>query len=227
MSRTLLKIVLCAALGACAWPALAVGPLDGEATVGWWKNDLDATVPAAIGEGSSDDASAAALRAAVYIESFGVRASRTRSRVSGGDGVSYTSFDVMWRPVHVTRNNFFALGVGYERVGIDGSGDPTSSGVRLAAEGRAALGGLFYVYGEGAYFPRLGSFDLEDSGLRMKDPSGHEVEVGIALKPAPFLWVRVGYRDARLSAKTVFEGVEYGDTTLRSKGPIVGVGVSF
>ncbi len=193
----------------------------------WWHNDLHTDTP--LGS-ESTGASAGAQSASAWFRAFGVRLTHARSNPGGGDRVDYTGIDFAWRPIRPTRNNYLALAAGLERVQLDTGGvDDSGTGARLAAEGRVGILKLLYVYGEAAWFPRIGSMDFA-AGARLTDVSGREYEFGAAFHAFPFLWVRIGYRDARTTGTTTFGtpgGPLRGDITLTSRGPLVAAAFQF
>ena len=78
-----------------------------------------------------DDAAAMdALRAQVkadvegILDKYGVRAGQFSSDTDdfSTDGADYTSVDVLWRAVNPTPNNYFAVGLGWQQMGLDSIG---------------------------------------------------------------------------------------------------------
>lgn len=216
VSRSAILVVL---LLAGAAPALAVGPVDVELGAGWWNTDLTVDGP----QGSTSRGSGGpVLRADLWITNIGFRAAvyGTDNSLSGD---SYASLELAFRPIAVTRNSYLALAVGYQENDYHRAGGglfgttEKATGVRLAADGRASLVGLLYVYGEAAWFPSLGSIGTETGGT-IKDLSGREYEVGLAIHAAPWLFIRVGHRDVQTTGDTIELGVNTGETKFSSKG---------
>lgn len=191
MMKPVLKTVLtatmsCLMLGSVA---LAAGPIDGEIGAVWWSNDLDT-------DSGSIDASAPAYRGELWLfDRYGVRAGQYMSNPDGNaDGTDTTSVDVMWRAWAPSENNFVAAGMGWQMMHLDGLGiDDNTSGMRLSVEGRVGLMNMLYAYGQGSYLPSLD--DAGDALARtLEDMDGHEYELGVSWKMAPFVSMRAGYR---------------------------------
>jgi len=211
-----------------AAPALAMGPVDGEVGAVWWANDHDASYGESI---FSSEAGAPGFRAELwFMERYGVRAERYSSDTGdiGGGTSDYTSLDFMWRAFSPTENNYFALGAGWQEIDLDMIGlAGETSGVRLALEGRIALGGLFYIYGQGYYMPALDDAQSIDPGLGpLRDMDGHMLEAGLSWKIAPFLSMRGGYRQHNLNFKTTLLDVEI-DGEAESSGFLLGLSFRF
>jgi len=207
-----------------ATPALALGPVDGEVGALWWANEY-AT------EGASADAGVPGINAELWWQSkFGVRAKLFGDVDNTSSSSDYTAVDVMWKPFSPTENNFVAVGVGWQDMdftAIDSfSGD--TSGMRLSVEGRVGIVGMVYAYGQAAYLPSMG--DASDSVNEYSDMDGLEYEVGVSWKPAPFISVRGGYREAQLDYTRVeFGGAETSESSesSESSGFLLGVGFHF
>jgi hypothetical protein len=186
--------LLCLPLGA---PALAAGPIDGEVSAVWWANDFDTDSQ---GFSASSDAGAPGLTAQLWaFKRFGVRASQFTSDPDYADGVDYQSFDLMWRPLSPTENNFVALGLGWQYMELPGFAEETS-GARVTVEGRVSLAGMVYAYGHGAYLPSLDDADATNPTVsRFEDLDAYEYEMGVAWNAMPFMDVHAGYRVNNLS----------------------------
>jgi len=216
-------------------PALALGPVDGEVGAVWWANEYDVS-----GDGGSitSDADAPGFRAELwFLQRYGVRAERYASEpdlaLLDGADTSYTSLDFRWRALSLTENNYLALGVGWQQMSLDTIGlDGDTSGVRLGVDGRVALPGLFYVYGQGAYLPSLDDAPAIDPAMgRFEDLDGWEYEAGVAWNMAPFVSLRAGYRAQQLNfSQTGIEGLApdtvYGGEA-NSEGFLLGLGIRF
>jgi len=162
--------------------AVAVSPLDGQATVNWWANDFDADI-------GGGDVDAGALGGEVQVwwnETWGLQGALYRSDTAGGNDIDYLNLDVKRRLFSATEHNFVAAGVGYERVDMNGNGN--AQGVRLLLEGRLGLTGAVYAYGQTAWLPVF-----EDTDTR-EDLDALEFEVGIGVAPLPFLILSAGWR---------------------------------
>ena len=108
-------------------------------------------------------------------------------------------------------------------VGLGGD----TSGVRLALEGRVALGGLFYLYGQGYYLPSLDDTQAIDPGFGpLRDMDGHMLEAGLSWKIAPFMSMRGGYRQHSIDFKTTLLDVEI-DGEAESSGFLLGLSFRF
>jgi hypothetical protein len=209
-------------------PALAMGPVDGEVGAVWWANDHDAMYGESI---LSSEAGAPGFRAELWFrERYGVRAERYSSDTGdiGGGTSDYTSLDFMWRAFSPTENNYFAIGAGWQEIDLDMIGlAGETSGVRLALEGRVALGGLFYIYGQGYYLPALDDAQVVDPGLGpLRDMDGHMLEAGLSWKIAPFMSMRGGYRQHSVDFTTTLLDVEI-DGEAESSGFLLGLSFRF
>lgn len=190
-------VVALVPLALAALPALAMGPVDGEVGALYWANDFEA---AEGGSSLSSDAGAPGYRAEIwFFKKYGLRAAHYASELDDFNDLSsdYTSVDFMWRAFSPTENNFLAIGLGWQTMDLETIGlEGDTSGVRVDVEGRVALGGLFYLYGQGSYLPSLDDAPAVDPLLgNFEDLDGHEFEAGVSWKIAPFLSLRAGYRE--------------------------------
>jgi len=220
---------LVALLGLASAPALAMGPVDGEVGAVWWASDFD------VSSGASADAGAPGFRAEVWLfQRWGVRAERYSSDLDEFDGrdSDYTSVDFRWRAFSPSENNYFAIGVGWQRmdlatIGLDGD----TSGARLGAEGRISLGGLVYLYGQGSYLPSLDDAPAVDPLMGyFENLDGYELEAGVSWKMAPFVSLRAGYRAQTVNfTLTGFEPIPDGPTEIDGETESTGflAGLSF
>jgi hypothetical protein len=209
-------------------PASAMGPVDGEVGAVWWANDHDSQYGESI---VSSDAGAPGFRAELwFVKRYGIRAERYSSDTGdiGGGTSDYTSLDFMWRAFSPTENNFIALGAGWQEIDLDTVGlAGDTSGVRLALEGRVALGGLFYIYGQGYYLPSLDDAEVADPAFGpLRNMDGHMLEAGISWKMAPFVSMRGGYRLHSLNFSTTILDVEV-DGEAESSGFLLGLSFRF
>lgn len=201
-------------LAAAAAPALALGPVDIELEGGYWDNDLD--VEDASGT-ESEGAAAPYLRGIFTVGRFGLRLAHYESDTDRLGDAEYQSADVMFRLFKLTENNRLSVGAGVQRLAYDtGSGDDSTTGARVAAEGRVGLFKLVFLYGEAAYYPDLG--DITVGGVTVDDLSGFDVEAGVAIHPLPFLWINAGYRDVDIDGN-----VPGSDVSLGASGYLAGV----
>jgi hypothetical protein len=187
-------------LGLVCAPALAVGPVDGEVGAAWWANSFSAS-----GNGSqvSSAAGAPGFRAELwFFGRYGLRAERYSSNLNGLDAATsdYTSLDFRWRAFSPTKNNFIAIGAGWQQLDLGTLGlDGATSGARLGLEGRVAAAGAVYIYGQGSYLPDLRDTNAVDPALgQFRDMSGYEYEAGISWTILPVLSMRGGYRGQRI-----------------------------
>ncbi len=212
----LLSTSLMAALAIGSMPAVAAGPVDGEASLVWWMSD--GTV---YGEGGPElDEGGVGGRAEVWLfKRWGARAGLYRGGFdSSGDEVEYGNLDLLARVFSPTENNFVAVGLGWER--IDLAPGVETSGVRVVAEGRVGLVGIVHGYGQAAYLPDMDDF------AGATDVDGMEYDFGVAIEPGPFMTIRAGYRNTTL---------DFTDTLVlpgspvesEAKGYHVGVGFHF
>ncbi len=196
--KNAIKIVAlcCLCCLSLALPLNAAGPIDGEVSAIWWANDIDAKSAT---DATSVDAGAAGLRAELRMfKRYGLNAGHYRSDAEG-TSIDYTNIDFMWRALAPTENNFVALGVGWQSMGIDGFATDTS-GLRFSVEGRVELPVGLYAYGHGSYLPSLQDAELDGSVLgNVEDLDAHEYELGVAWAATPIIRVHAGYRVSSLS----------------------------
>jgi hypothetical protein len=207
-------------------PAAAAGPIDGEVGAVYWSSNFDVN-------GATADATAPGLRAELwFVERYGLRAATYRSELDGADLESSDSanVDFIWRVVSVSRNNYFALGAGWQQMDIAAIGLQDTSGARLDADARIAVTKWFYFYGQGAYLPSLeDAASLHPAGGRFENMEAYEFEVGFAFEPTRFLSVRGGYRDCSLDYTRLgfdTQGTEL-PGTVQSSGFLLGLGIYF
>lgn len=207
-------------------PAASAGPIDGEVGAVYWSSEFDVN-------GAIADATAPGLRAELwFVERYGLRAATYRSEI---DGINLetndsTNVDFIWRVVSVSRNNYFALGAGWQQMDNAALGMQDTSGARLDVDARIAATKWFYFYGQGAYLPALGdTTSVYPGGGRFEDMEAFEFEVGFAFEPVPFLSVRGGYRDCSLDyTRLAFDtqGTQL-PGTVQSSGFLLGLGIYF
>lgn len=185
-------------IGALATPAVALGPVDGHVAAVWWSHDVKAESGAA---DVTTDGDGPGIQAEVWLDQrFGLRAEQFRSEMDGAGSATgkATSIDLMWRPLTFSENNFLAVGLGYHFRDLAGTGvDDRTSGARMVVQGRVGVMSQLYVYGQGAFLPALGDVSTQDpQDGRLRDVKGHEYELGLSWRVAPFVAMRLGYRGA-------------------------------
>ena len=187
------SVLFCSVFLLMCVPAIAAGPVDGEVGALWWQNDLEMSNGTT---STSVDGSAPGFRAEVWlIDRYGVLANQYSSDTDGigTESADYTSIDFMWRPFSPTKNNFVAFGLGWQQMDLGNTFGGTTSGPRLSVEGRVGLMDVLYAYGLGSYAPSL---DEPTPALGTLDGlDSHELELGVSWKMAPFVSLRVGYRE--------------------------------
>ncbi len=216
--KTLLRLILFASvLIVVAGPVRALGPVDGEISALYWGSD---TRTNAADEGSG----AAGGRAeAWFFKKFGASVARFAPSPEGAlasTELGYTNLDLKWRLLSPTQNNFVALGAGWQKFSVAGLPDGDSDGVRIVAEGRVGIVKVLYFYGRTAYLPSLS--DLDTGVERLSHGTGREAEIGLQLKPWPFMQFFAGYRQTKIQFTS-----SVGDVDIDSAGPVAGFGVSF
>jgi opacity protein-like surface antigen len=209
--------------------AMALGPVDGEFGAIWWENDYEST---GTGSDLSSSASAPGFRGELwFLKRYGIRAAMFSSDVEqvGVEDSDYTSVDLMWKAVAPMENNFFAVGLGWTEMDLSSAGMAVdTSGARISVEGRVALVGLVYVYGQGSYLPELDDGEaLNPLDGNFTDMTGFEYEAGVSVKMAPFLSLRAGYRAQKVDFTRVdLVGAEF-DGDSESSGFLAGLTVRF
>lgn len=214
MLRFLASLTVLWVAGVTSWVHAEEPIVDGNANLAWWSNNVSASVL----DPAFDIGTVGGDAELWWRQRWGLGGSLFRSDVveaNSAAGQDFTSIDFKRRVLSATRNNFLALGLGYESIGlgVDGS----TRGPRLLIEGRLGVTPIVFVYGQTAWLPAL-----EDTG-RIADPDGFELEAGIAIKPLPHLSFRAGYREFRLD----FKSLEGANESTRSKGVVFGAGIHF
>ena len=214
-NKRILGVGACALLAAIVSIDLthAVGPVDVELGALYWG--------ASTHEGlANEDSGARGGFGNLWIKnSFGVGASRYDVRPEGslaGTDTDFTTVDVRWRWLSASRNNFVALGLGAERVGLV---DDATTAPRVSVEGRVSVK-VVYFFARGAYLPTMGSMSV--AGVPYDGRTGLELEGGLAVKPAPFIHIYAEYK-----SNTIDLTGPSGDVSLKSSGPAAGLVFSF
>ena len=190
----------------------ALGPLDGEATIDWWSNELSGNPF----KGTLDAGTISFRAEGWWDQRWGIKGGIDLTDIDADadeleDPERY-HIDLKRRLFSPTDNTFFAAGVGWENLGLE-SGE-TSNGIRLSLEGRFGFAGFATFYGESIWMPRLSSVNgLE--GL-----SGVEFETGVVFDPLPFWSIRAGYRRFELD----FD-LDSGKGESTSQGIVLGTGL--
>ena len=194
----------------------AAGPIDGEIGAVYWNSEFDSTGAAAL----ASDSGSPGFRASLWLfNHYGIKAGVYKTDLDDFTSIessSYTSLDFMWRPLSPTQNNYLAFGVGWQEMDLNSIGlAGSTSGARVNVEGRVGLGKIFFAYGEGSYLPSLDDAAATLPALgQFQDLSGMEYEIGVSVKPAPFLNLRAGYRS---------HSVDFNQTGI---DPLLGLGTS-
>jgi len=188
--------------------------VDGSVNLAWWSNNFSASAI----DPSFDAGTVGAEAEVWWQQKWGLKGSLFKSDIlesNSREGPDFLSIDLKRRVISASRNNFLAMGLGWES--IDFGGEADTKGPRLVLQGSLGLTPILSVYGQTAWLPAL------EESPRMADPNGFEFEAGIALKPFPFLSFRAGYKQFRLD----FKSLEGANETSKSKGVIIGAGVDF
>ena len=214
MSRFLLSLLLLTAGGFCN-PVLAEeSGVDGSAYLSWWSNNFSANAL----DASFDAGTVGAEGEVWWAQKWGIKGSLYKSDVvesNSREGPDFLSVDIKRRLISPTENNFLALGLGWQDVEF-GKGVDTQ-GYRLLLQGGLGLTPVLSIYGHTAWLPGMVESD------ELEDPKGLEFEAGIALKPFPFISFRAGYRTFKLD----YVSIQGANETSKSKGVIIGAGVTF
>ena len=188
--------------------------VDGSAILAWWSNDFSADAL----DASFDVGTVGAEAEVWWSQKWGIKGSFLKSDVlesNSGEGPDFLSVDLKRRVISPTKNNFLALGLGWERVDLGKRAD--TRGPRFLLQGGLGLTPVLAVYGHAAWLP------IMDDSEELQDPKGFEFEAGIAINPFPHVLLRAGYRQFDLD----FESLDGGDETSTSRGLILGAGVEF
>lgn len=205
------------ALVLCCLPAqgaLAVGPVDGEATVNWWANDFDTD----LGGGDIDAGAFGGQVQLWWDQKWGLSGALYRSDLAdagGDDDIDYLSVDLKRRLISPTEHNFIAAGLGYQHLGMPG-GD--ASGGRLLLEGRVGIVGAVYAYGQTAWMPFFGDTDARE------DLDAFEFEAGVGFSPLPFITLSAGWRKFDLNFTDTATDMDRDNT---ASGPVFEAGVKW
>ncbi|MDX1388364.1 MAG: hypothetical protein R3344_04195 [Acidobacteriota bacterium] len=223
--RFVTMILVSVALGAL--PVAAAGPIDGEVGAVYWAPEMAVSQGAS---GMSSDATSPGLRAELwFVERYGLRVATYRSELDelSLESSDQTNLDFIWRVVSFSRNNYFALGAGWQQMDVAAIGLQDTSGARVDVDARVAATKWVYFYGQGAYLPSLDdTVAIDPVGGTFTDIEGYEWEIGVAFEPAPFLSIRAAYRDCSLDFTRQVTGTPF-PGTVESNGYLVGLGVTF
>ena len=215
MRRCLLLLMLFTTGGLLMNPASAEeSGVDGSAYLSWWSNNFSANAL----DASFDAGTVGADAEVWWRQRWGIKGSLYKSDVvesNSRDGPDFLSFDVKRRLISPTENNFLALGLGWQTVDL--TNDADTQGYRFLLQGGLGLTPVLSVYGHTAWLP--GMVESDEIG----NPKGLEFEAGIAIKPFPFVSFRAGYRAFRLE----YVGLEGAKETSKSRGVILGAGLTF
>ena len=214
MSRILALLTGLWVAGVTSWVHAEEPGVDGNANLAWWSNTFSASVL----DPAFDIGSVGGDADLWWRQRWGFGGSLFRSDVvetNSPAGQDFTSIDFKRRIFSATRNNYLALGLGYESIGLGADGN--THGPRLLLEGRLGVTPIVYLYGQSAWLPAL-----EDTNT-IADPDGLELEAGVAIKPFPNLSFRAGYREFRLD----FKSLQGANESTRSKGVVFGAGIHF
>lgn len=195
----------------------AAGPVSGELTALWWTSNSSIS-------SSSEGSGAGGGRADLwFIDKVGLAGSMFAANPGGpmaGYDMRWAQADVKWRWVSLSKNNFIATGLGWERLSVNGFDDNVSTGPRLVVEGRAGIVRILYFYGRGAWMPKMS--DIGTTVLALTNGNGREAEAGFQIKPWPFVQFFVGYRYDYAGFDSAL-----GPIDIETKGPVVGTGFNF
>ena len=211
-----------ACLVAAALPATAAGPLDVEFGAYWWQGDVDA-------QGiEKDDGASPAAWARVWLGKWALRAGWAKGDADPWE-MEFTHVDLLRRVVAPTEQNYLALGLGWGRISIGpGSDGADLDGLRLAADAKANLVGLLFVYGEAAWSPWLGDPDgTRGTFWYGEDAEGYEWEAGIEVKIFPWTRLRAGYRVGRVEYDAIADSGRRVGITLEDSGFLAGLSFRF
>ena len=190
--------------------AYALGPLDGEVGIAWWNNEFSASL-----SDGEFDAGALAGHAEVWVANkWGLRGALYESDLEdvGLNSSDHFSVDVKRRLISATDNTFFAIGFGWEDIGIEDGSD--TDGPRFSLEGRVGVLGTVSLYGFTAWLPELDDID------NRSDLTAQEIEAGVVFDPFPFFSVRAGYRLFKLD----FDDEAGSGERAETKGFLLGAG---
>ncbi len=174
----------------------AAGPIDGEIGAVYWNSEFNSSGVA----GLTSDSGSPGFRAQLWLfNKYGVKAGMYRTDLDDFTAIetsNYTSVDLMWRPLSPTQNNYLAVGLGWQQMDLNTIGlQGDTDGVRVNVDGRVGFGKIVFAYGEGSYLPSLSDATALTPSLgQFESMSGYEYELGVSVKPFPFVQIRAGYR---------------------------------
>lgn len=216
MKTRILAVGACllAAAALSTRPASALGPVDIELGAMYWDADTEIV-------DVSESASAPALFGNVWLKNaLGFGISRYEATPGGSlDGADsdFTSVDAKWRFLNATRNNFVAVGLGAEQLGIV---DDSTIAPRLVVEGRVSVK-MVYFFGKGAYLPSIGEMTIE--GIPVNGKTGMELEAGVGVHPIPLMSINLSYKSNQID----LEDENLGEVTIDNTGPMLGLVFTF
>jgi hypothetical protein len=185
----------------CASPALALGPVDIELSAAYWDATQDFNFAAG---GSIDHFGDGNVMFDGKLSrgkwSLDVTQANTEleSGLFPGSGrtTDFLIIDFRRRIAEFSEGNYFAIGLGWQQIDVSYAGLPGSadtSGLRLSAELRTNLAGVIQGYGELGFFPSMDDM-TGGPGLMAESVEGYDYEVGVLIRLAPYLKLKVGYR---------------------------------
>lgn len=203
------------------------GALEWEAALVWWESDY--RMAGGVAELQEDDAGDLGFRGAIWFpQHFGFVGqylpTATGDVAAGTTDVTYISFDARYRLDTVSRNNYFAVGAGWEW------SDLRVSDVFGRTNGPRVLGELrlgsdrYFTYGEYIYMWKMSRINVGDTvAPDLRNIRGDEYEFGGGYRLGDHLQLRLGYRQIEFRMERA-DGTRH---TSRSKGYVAGLVVVF
>ena len=203
------------------------GTLEWEAGLIWWNSEYRMS-----GGGldlQEDDAGDLGFRGAIWFpQHFGFVGqylpTATGEVAAGATDVTYISFDARYRLDTVSRNNYFAIGAGWEW------SDLRVSDVFGRTDGPRVLGEMrlgskdFFAYGEYVYMWKMSRINVNDTvAPDLRNIRGDEYELGGGYLLGDHLQLRLGYHQVEFRMDRA-DGTRH---TSRSKGYLAGLVVVF
>jgi hypothetical protein len=196
--------------------SLALGPVDLEARVMYWKGDFEDTGATADMDGYGAEVDL------WFTNKIGVTAAmwpvEAKDMFSGFE-LDYMSLDLKWRLFSPTEHNYLAIGAGYQDIDVGTPfGSYGTSGFRAVLEGNVGLVGVLQGYGTLAYMPSMDELDVVfDSGSAMEYEFGVKFKLGL-------VGIYAGYRMHDMEFDFSEGG---GSVQLKNDGYVAGIGFEF
>ncbi len=199
------------------------GTLEWEAALLWW--DSEYRMAGGVAELEEDNAGELGFRGAIWFpQHFGFVAqylpTATEDVAAGAKDVTYISFDARYRLDTVSKNNYFAVGAGWEWSDLRVSDVfGRTNGPRAMGEFRLGTK-MYFSYGEYTYMWKMSRINVDDTvAPDLRNIRGDEYEFGGGYLLGDHIELRMGYRQIEFRMERA-DGTRH---TSQSKGYVAGL----